>query len=301
VIRLGLVGGVDIFHGIAFSALLNEIDQEAWQKAGYWDPGVPPIENAQIVGLWDPDHEKAVARAKIIEGVELTPERMEDLVGHVDGVLIADDVTQQHQKRVPPFLEAGVPTFCDKPLSRDPEEAAAIVALAREKKTPFMSSSALRFGRELEEAREQLAAIGPIRVVHAVGPNELIFYGIHPLELAHTVLGPGAESVINVGDTNGHNIVRVRWSDGRYLVMQVFEDVAYGFESRFYGANGVCEVKVEDAAYFYQTMLRQFIKLIETGEENPPPETTLEIIRILAAGERSAIEGGTEITLQRAM
>jgi virulence factor len=297
VTRLGLVGGVDIFHGIAFSALLNEIDEEAWKAAGYWNPGVPRIENAQIVGIWDPEHEKAVARAKIIKGVEMTPERMEDLIGHVDGVIIADDVTQQHQKRVPPFLKAGVPTFCDKPLSRDPAEAAEIVALARKHKTRFMSSSALRFGRELEEAREQLEAIGPIRVVHAVGPNELIFYGVHPLELAHTVLGPGAESVVNVGDTEGHNIVRVRWSGGRYLILQVFEDVAYGFEARFYGAKGVVEVKVGDAGYFYKKMIEQFIRLIETGEENPPPESTLEIIRILAAGERSAKEGGAEIAL----
>ncbi len=296
-IRLGLVGGVDIFHGIAFSALLNDIDKDKWKEAGYWDPGLPPIENAKIVGIWDPDHDVAVRRARIIEGVELTPERMEDLIGEVDGILVADDVTQQHQKRVPPFLEAGVPTFCDKPLSRDPAEAAAIVALARKTGTKFMSSSALRFGRELEEAREKLEAIGAIRVVHAVGPNELIFYGVHPLELAHTVLGPGAESVINVGDAKGHNIVRVRWSGGRYLVLQVFEDVPQGFEARFFGEKGSVQVNVTDGAYFYQNMLRAFIRLIETGEENPPPESTLEIVRILAAGEQSAKEGGKEIAL----
>ncbi|MFQ6099285.1 MAG: Gfo/Idh/MocA family protein [Armatimonadota bacterium] len=290
-IRLGLVGGVDIFHGIAFSALLNEYDQDAWAKAGYWSPGLPPLENAQIVAIWDPDHDKAVARARIIEGVELTPEHMEDIIGHVDGVIIADDVTQQHQKRVPPFLEAGVPTFCDKPLSRDPQEAAALVALARSTNTPFMSCSALRFARELEEARDDLEAIAPIRTVHAIGPNELIFYGVHPCELAHTVLGPGAETAINVGDEAGHNVVRVRWSDGRYLVLQVFEDIKSVFEATFYGANGHRRVQVSDAAYFYQNMLRHFVRLIEAGDEAVPPEHTLEIIRILAAAEKSIKEG----------
>jgi virulence factor len=290
VVRLGLVGGVDIFHGIAFSALLNEYDKEAWAEAKYWAPGLPPLDNARIVAIWDPDHAKATARARIIEGVELTPQRMEDMISHVDGVLIADDVTQQHQKRVPPFLKAGVPTFCDKPLSRDPDEAAALVTLARETKTPFMSCSALRFARELEEARPQLEALAPIRTVHAFGPNELVFYGIHPCELACTVLGPGAETVVHVGDEGGHNVVRVRWSDGRYLVLQVFEDVGYGFEATFYGAKGRCEVQVSDSAYFYQNMLRHFVRLIETGEEAVPPENTLEIIRILAAAERSLKE-----------
>ncbi|MGQ9731889.1 MAG: Gfo/Idh/MocA family protein [Candidatus Zipacnadales bacterium] len=290
-IKLGLVGGVDIFHGIAFSALLNEYDEEAWTQAGYWKPGLPPLEKATITAIWDPEPGVAQRRAEILEGVELVCEEMTEMIGQVDGVLIADDVTQQHQKRARVFLEAGVPTFCDKPLSRDPVEAAEIVALARNKRTKFMSSSALRFARELEEAQEQLAAIQPLRTVYSYGPNELIFYGIHACELAHTVLGPGAESVRHVGDANGHNIVRVRWADGRYLVLQVFEDMAGGFGALFHGAKGHYYVQVSDAAYFYQNMLKAFIRLIETGEEAVPPENTLEIIRILAAAEKSMHEG----------
>ena len=54
---------------------------------------------------------------------------------------------------------------------------------------------------------------------------------------------------------------------------------------------------MSDAAYFYQNMLRHFVKLIETGEEAVPPENTLEIIRILAAAEKSMKEG-TEVPVQ---
>jgi len=296
-LKLGLVGGVDIFHGIAFSALLNEKDEDAWKAAGYWDPGVPPIQNASITAIWEPEIEVAERRAEMISGVELVAEDMGDMIGKVDAVIVADDLTQQHQKRVPLFLEAGVPTFCDKPLSRDPVEAAEIVALAREKGTKFMSASALRYARELEEAQEQLAAIGPIRTAYAHGPNELIFYGIHPCELGHTVLGPGAESVVHVGDAEGHNIVRVRWSDGRTLVLQVFEDIAGGFQAMFHGEKGHCTVEVADAAAFYGNMLRAFIDLVETGNETVPPESTLEIIRILAGAEKSMQEGGVEVAV----
>lgn len=290
-VKLGLVGGVDIFHGIAFSALCNEIDVEGWTQAGYWNPGVPPMDNATITAIWDPKPGVAERRAKLIKGVELLPARMEEMIGQVDGVIIADDVTQRHQKRAFTFLEAGVPTFCDKPLSRDPKEAEELVKLARVSETKFMSSSALRFARELEEARPQLDSIGDILTVHAIGPNELIFYGIHPCELAYTVLGPGAESVVNVGDDQGRNVVRVRWSDGRLLVLQVCMGMGFGFEATFYGTAGRCLVQVSDAAYFYQNMLRAFVDLIETGEEAVPPEQTLEIIRILAAAEQSLKEG----------
>ncbi len=299
-IRLGLVGGVDIFHGVAFSALLNDRDEDAWTAAGLWEPGVAPIEDALITAIWDPDHDAAKRRAEIIAGVEATPERMEDVIGQVDAVIVADDLTQQHQKRVPVFLEAGVPTFCDKPLSRDPVEAAAIVEQARRTGTPFMSSSALRYSRELEEARGKLAEIGDIVTAHAVGPSELIFYGVHPLELAHTVLGPGAESVINVGDEQGRNIVRVRWSDGRQLVLHVGEGIGYVFEAVFYGTEGHCCVEVSDAAYFYQNMLKAFVNLVQTGEESAPPEQTLEIIRILAAAEESLQQGCVELPVHPA-
>jgi predicted dehydrogenase len=294
VVKLGLVGGVDIFHGIAFSALLNEIDKEAWAEAKYWNPNVPPLGNAQITAIWDPKPGVAERRAKLIQGVELLPKRMEDMIGEVDGVLLADDVTQRHQKRAFAFIEAGVPTFCDKPLSRDPKEAEEIVTQVRIAGTKFMSSSALRFARELEEARPQLDGIGDILTVHAIGPNELIFYGVHPCELACTVLGPGAESVINVGDDSGHNVVRVRWADGRLLVLQVCMGMGYGFEATFYGTKGRCLVQVSDAAHFYQNMLRAFVNLIETGEEAVPPEHTLEIIRILAAAELS-LKTGCEV------
>ncbi|HJN18105.1 MAG TPA: Gfo/Idh/MocA family oxidoreductase [Armatimonadota bacterium] len=299
-IKLGLVGGVDIFHGVAFSTLLNEKDEDAWKAAELWDPGLPPLENAAITAIWDPDHEVATRRAKLISGVESTPERMEDIIGTVDAVIVADDLTQQHQKRVPTFLEAGIPTFCDKPLSRDPAEAKAIVDLARQTGTRFMSSSALRFSRELEEAQGKLAEIGDIVTASAAGPSELIFYGVHPCELACTVLGPGAESVINVGNDAGINIVRVRWADGRQLVLHVGEGIGYVFEAVFYGAAGHCCIEVNDAGYFYQNMLRAFVNLVETGEEAVPPEDTLEIIRILAAAEKSLEQGSVELPVNPA-
>ena len=286
-VRLALVGGADIFHAIAFAALLNERDEEGWKAAGHWDPGVPRLEGAQAVAIWDPDQEKAARLASLVRGVEMVPERMEDVIGHVDGVVICDDVSQEHQRRCRPFLEAGLPTFCDKPLSRDAAEAEGIVALARRHGAPFMSCSALRFARELAEMQEGLAEIGAIKTAHAVGPGELVFYGIHPCELACTVLGPGAESVHHVGDAEGHNVVRVRWADGKYLVLQVFEDIGYTFQATFFGEKGFRHVAVGDAGVFYRNMLQHVVQMVQTGEPPFPPEHTLEIIRILAGAERS--------------
>jgi len=280
-----MVTGTELFHGPAFGALLNERDTSGWQEAGLWEPGVEPIADAAIVGIWDPDRAAAEKLAGLLDGVAVVDD-CEDLIGQVDGVLVVDDGTQQHQKFAEPFLRAGVPTFIDKPLSRDWEEAAAIIDLAEESGAPLMSCSALRFAREIDEARERIEEISPIRLATAIGPNELIYYGVHPAELFHTVLGPGIESVRNVGRKSS-NLVRVKYHDDRYVMLCVFEEIGYVFQLNLYGEKGCTSIEVSDAAAFYKGMLEAAVRMFRTGESPVPTSSTLEIIKTLHAAELS--------------
>jgi len=288
-LRLGMVGGVELFHGPAFASIVNGKDEAAWKEAGMWEAGVGPFEDARFAAIWDPDWSKAEGLARLcrIQKVTDSPEEMLSLV---DAVVIPDDGTEQHQKRARMFLERGVPTFIDKPLSRDPAEASDIIACARDNGALMMSSSALRYARELEEARPQIEQIGEIRTGCAIGPNELIYYGIHPCELFFTVMGPGVEYVHNVGHERG-DVVLVAYRDGRRMVLQVFRDIGYVFHLSLYGANGWVQFSVGDAGYFYSNMLRHFVEMVKTGVEAIPLEHTLEIIKILACAEKSLKTG----------
>jgi len=288
--RIGMVTGIALFHGPAFGALLHhQRDREAWAAAGFWEPGVDPIEGVEITGLYDPNREAAEKLASVLPGAWVADEP-EDLLGRVDGILIADDGTQQHQKYAERFLRAGIPTFIDKPLSRDWREAASILALAEELGTPCMSSSALRYAREVDEAWEQIEAIAPIKLAVAVGPNELIYYGIHPAELMHRVLGPGVLSVHNVGRER-LNVVRLAYADGRIGVLCVSEEIGYVFELRLYGEKGSVTVTVNDGAAFYRNMLAAAIGMVRTGVPPIPYSSTLEIIKTLDGAKRSLASG----------
>ncbi len=58
-----------------------------------------------------------------------------------------------------------------------------------------------------------------------------------------------------------------------------------GLQAAFFGKQGWRLVDVRDGGYYYQTMLAQFISMVETGVMPIPLEETLEIIEILAAGK----------------
>jgi len=296
-VRLAFIGGAGAYHARAFAGLINQHDRQAWAAAGMPAYDREPLAGAEVVAIWDPDRAEAQRLARLA-GIGEVLDKMESAIGRVDGVLVLDDLTMQHQNRARPFLEAGISTFIDKPLSPDPAEAAGLIALARKSGAPLMSCSALRYSRELAEARDDLANIGRIVCATATGPSELVFYGIHPLELAHTVMGPGIEWVQNIGDQN-NALVRCAYPDGRSIVLQVLGSAQPGLQAAFFGEKGWRHVNVTDAGHFYQTMLAQFVRTIETREVPIPLDITLEIIKILAAGKRSQQQGGLRVALSQ--
>jgi len=292
--RLGVVGGAAIYHARAFTGILNpKKDEAAWEAAGFPPYASNPVDDASVVAICDDDRAAAQQIADLVEGITLVTDSPGELLGAVDGVLICDDMTEQHQKRAPLFLEAGLPTFIDKPLSRDPQEAEELLALAERHGTPVMSCSALRYSTEYAALDQE--ALGEIMTVISVGPNELVFYGIHACEFLHAVMGPGVKSVRNFGDAE-RNHVLLDYGDGRVGVMVVREDIAYTFRATLLGTAGSVHLTIDDGAGFYQEMLRQFIGMVRTGQMPVPPSSTLEIIRILDAAVRSR-ETGEEVVL----
>jgi predicted dehydrogenase len=287
--RLGLVGGAAVWHARSFAGILNEKkDEAAWQAAGFPPYVSKPVADAGVVAICDDDLAAAQQIADLVEGITLVTDSPQDLLGNVDGVLICDDVTEQHQKRAPLFLEAQVPTFIDKPLSRDPEEAAALLELAEGRDTPVMSCSALRFSTEL--AAVDRAALGEVLCAIAVGPNELVSYGIHPCEFLQTVLGPGVKSVRNCGDAQRNHVV-LDYGDGRKGLLVVREDIAYTFRATLLGTGGSVHLVIEDGEGFYRNMLVAFIEMVRSGQMPVPTASTLEIIRVLDAATRSRANG----------
>lgn len=292
--RIGLVGGTQRYHAPSFVALLNPKDERAWSEARFPPYATHPIEGALVTAICDPDSlANAEALAAPAEGIELVTDRPEDLIGQVDGVMLCVDGSGAHQRRAALFLEAGLPTFVDKPLSRCPTEAAEILAFAQECGTPIMSCSALRFTSELAGVDRE--ALGPVRCVVGIGPGELVDYGIHVCEFLQAVLGPGVRSVRNCGDEQ-RNHVYLDWGEGRSAMMVVRQDTAYTFRMTLLGESGSVQLEINDSAAYYRNLVAAFVEMVRTGVEPIPHASMLEIIRVLDAGVKSR-ETGEEVRL----
>jgi len=63
-----------------------------------------------------------------------------------------------------------------------------------------------------------------------------------------------------------------------------------GYQINVYGTEGWKSV-TPDTANLYYYLLKQFMVLLETGEEPVPVEEEAEVIAVLEAGKRSLLEG----------
>ena len=292
------VGMYSMSRADNFAPLLSEINAEQWKAINGGDPPQPQrIRVARLVAVFDKARGKAERVAKLYSSVSLVAKAPEDFIGHVDAVMINDDGSMRHQDQAVRYLEAGLPTWVDKLLSRDPDEAARLFALADTHRTLLLSCSLLRYAPEAAEAKKRLRSIEPLRTVHAYGPNELIYYGIHPTELCYAVLGRGVVRVQNIGE-RGRELVRMDYADGRRMVLEVCERSAYSFQAGFYGEKGWFTIEAKDMGAMARGLVAGFVESVRTGKAAIPREETLEIIRVLAAAEKSRLSGGVVVEIQ---
>lgn len=74
-----------------------------------------------------------------------------DMIGKVDGIIIPsfDTAFGINKHLVKPYLEAGIPTFINRPFAFNMADAEAIVQLSKKTGTPIMCGSAYEFCKEV--------------------------------------------------------------------------------------------------------------------------------------------------------
>jgi len=287
-------------HGTAFATACNGFDEVKRKDfQGTFVAARKRIEGVQVVKIWDPVKEAAQKLADVC-GIPTVCETADECCEGVDAVAIPDDGTGEQWKYAVTPLRKGVPTYCDKPLAMTAKAAKEIAALARQTGTPFMSASSLRFVPDVIAAAKEVESLGKINLATTICGNELVYYGIHALELAYAVLGRGAVSCLNVGQP-GRNIVRVRFENGRDLVLMVAERewMRAGYQLNLYGTKG-WRTLTPDLSDLYWYLLDRFVDLVRTKKETLPIEEEVEVIAVLEAGKRSLAEN-REVTLAEAL
>jgi predicted dehydrogenase len=285
-VRVGLVG-VNTSHAGAFARILNE------HKA---------IPGARLNWVWGGELRADQPDASTLAqkyGIDAVAGEPTELLGQTDLVLVVDDTGggTTHVPLARPFVDAGIATFIDKPMTPDLGEAQALFALAETRNVPVFSASALRFAAELEASRDAFRALGELSSVVSVGPGEWFYYGVHAVEQLFTVAGGDVEWVQRFSFADRDVAVLSYANGGPTAVVQTLRDAAYAFHVTAYGKEGLHAAQVKDSTAYYTNLVRAAVEMARTRVAPIAAAETLNLLAVLQAGVTSADRGGERVTV----
>lgn len=223
-------------------------------------------------------------------GITTTVGEPTELIGQVEGAIVATRDGGKHAEQAIPLLEAGVAVLVDKPLAVTVDEADKIIAAAEKGNTTIVSSSALRFVPEMEQLKDE--ANGPIQHITVAGAADpdseysgLSFYGIHHIETAFEILGnptvqPGESKpyVVREGD---RTVATVTIGDAVVtFVFVVPGEQRVPFHASVVRSGGVTASNLTLSKDYNAPSLQQFIEHWEAGT-SLAPETLRSPIVVL--------------------
>ncbi|MBQ3075554.1 MAG: Gfo/Idh/MocA family oxidoreductase [Clostridia bacterium] len=305
-LKIGILGMTEgNGHPYSWSAMFNGYEKEPMEDCGF--PVIPRylekqppetfgIEGAHITCICCTGYEGR-ERAEHIAKASRIPvvcDRPEEMIGMVDAVIVATDVGDEHVERCRPFVEAGIPMFVDKPLVNKEEDLRTFVQW-RKQGAKLISSSSLRYCKEIEPYYKNHYELGQIRYICTTMAKKYETYGIHALERMYPLLGEGFVSVRNTG-TYEQTLVQIKHKSGcDVTVVQGFDLVPCGM--LVLGSCGSKHLSSGDSYYSFKKQLDLFVHWLRTGEEPFPFSETVELMKLVIAGIRSREEGGREVFL----
>ncbi len=273
-IRIGIIGAENS-HTIAYGQIFNR------------DRKFPGCE---VIGVWGetPEFAKNAAEKGHIPLIVKDPAEFK---GKIDALIVDHRHAKFHLAAAWPFVEAGIPTFIDKPFCYRVSEGRSFLAMARAKKTPISSFSTAARGAAINDLKAQVKALTGLQHVISSGHCDVaspyggvFFYGIHQVQKLMEVFGENVTKV-RVARQGADASATLVFASG----LQATLILAKGrppFELAVVTEKGLqkLESKVaEDPLSPYQEMVQMF----RDGKEPRSHESLLQEVAILEAMERS--------------
>jgi predicted dehydrogenase len=295
-LNIGILGS-DNSHAERFSEILNLPEHSSYL----------PDSDARVVAIWGQDAARTQAVARNV-GIDRIVDEPTAMLGDVDAVICVTRHGGLHRELVAPYLEAGIPTFVDKPLATSPDDARALVALAQRTGTPFSSFSTVQFAADAQRFLAASQKLGGVQVGLYVGPASrrnpyggVIFYAIHCIELMLAAQGTGVQWVHAVEgpavDEAGNGTVSAfcAWADGRSATLELTVGAKYCFRATALGREDIFDITL-DIGDCYREGMKQILAVLRGGESPVAPAAMVEAVQIGAAIDGS-LERGARVEL----
>jgi predicted dehydrogenase len=304
-IKIGIIGmSPGNAHPSSWSAIINgdfngdEIDSlgfpavTIYLKANRATLGLPA---AKVTHIWSQD---VALTAQIAKSANIanTVANYQDMIGEVDAIILARDDAEGHREIAKPFIDAGIPIFIDKPLCSTQDDLDYFTAEIAKGKL-IMSCSSMRYAAECMIAKTDLPSLGKIELITAVGKKDWIKYGVHMLEAIFSILDdPKPISVINSGKPDAA-VVTINFENGLPVVINLFMDISGTFQLSIFGQQNWKLYEVKNSYAMFRDNIIEFIRSVQEGRARLDFNKTIQIIKVLMAGEESLKQGGKLINI----
>ncbi len=292
-IKLGVIGlSEGNGHPYSWSAIFNGYNHNEMSKCSF--PAIPAYLNKQkfpkdglghlatVTHIWTQSLElsKNVSNASCIPNI---CSNLEDMIGEVQGVLLARDDGDNHLNMAMPFIEAGLPIFIDKPFALNLKDAKKMINHQKNENQIFTCSS-LRFSEDLILTESEKNRLGTIEYVEAIIPKSWDTYAIHLLEpIISQISYRGELKDVFIKQVNKKRLALITWQN---LVANVktMDAVDCPIEILFYGKNSYVKKTFKDSYQCFKSSLKEFILVGFYKKRNILRQETLELVEILERG-----------------
>ena len=150
--------------------------------------------------VWD-DLPEAAEVLKKNSGFEKIIKDPVELVKECDAIHVEHADTRLVFELAQPALEAGKPTFINRPFTSTIADAEEAVRLARSYDAPLMCASSLEFGDDVVDMQQFIIDKGPLRAYEAYCCEpHFTWHFPHCINYAHAALGGGMDTAYFAGD-----------------------------------------------------------------------------------------------------
>jgi predicted dehydrogenase len=144
--------------------------------------------------VWSADPKVAEQFSKIT-GVEIV-KNFDGMVGKVHGMFVDDFFAAAYNyKLAQPYLEAGIPTYINRPYADSMVKARGMVNAAKKGNAPLMTASDWEFLKEVHIVRSKVKPDDITGYEAWNSSNDFYSHGLHGLWFAYTAIGGGIHSV----------------------------------------------------------------------------------------------------------
>tara|TARA_Y100001968_G_scaffold307221_2_gene324838 strand:- start:23657 stop:24553 length:897 start_codon:yes stop_codon:yes gene_type:complete len=292
-LKLGLIGlSEGNGHPYSWSAIFNGYNHKLMESCQF--PVIPRylnqrkfpddcIDYAKVTHIWTQNKSlsEKISKTCYIENIV---DDYEDMIGKVDGILLARDDAENHLKMSKPFLLNGLPIYIDKPLALNLQEAQKIIDLQQYKGQMF-SCSALKYAEEFNPNKDKIMSLGKLISIDAIIANSWEKYSIHIIE-------PILNLIPNKGKLINHMNFKTENYQNLILTYENIEKVSISTIGcskvkptiNIIGENGNLNLKFTNTFDAFKKALMAFTISINHKDSNLNGNKLLEAIKLIELG-----------------